>query len=103
MSICRAFFSFDFSVTLIEGNNNTFAEHKGVIEGLLSKAEATANKMNHDLELAQQRMNSMMSDMMTHKQESDILRREIDKFADVQRAEVQQLKSNSEASVTSLC
>ena len=40
--------------TLIEGNNNTFAEHKGVIEGLWAKAEATATKMNHDLELAQQ-------------------------------------------------
>ena len=83
--------------TLIAGNNNTFAEHKQVIEGMWSKAEAIANKMNHDLEQAQQRMNSMMSEMMTHKPESDDLRREIEHFADIQRMEVQQLEPTSRA------
>ena len=64
-------------------HNKTFAEHKQVIEGMWSKAEATAVQMNQNLEQAQQRMQEMISEMQSNKYESDALRREIDNFADI--------------------
>ena len=86
--------------TLVAENNNTFAEHKQVIEGMWSKAEAIAVQMNQNLEQAQQRMQEMISEMQSNKYESDELRRDIDNLADIQRIELQQVFSNSETAAT---